>query len=65
MLAFLLVFAITPVLVPVLTRRLGTRVFPLVALIPAAAFVYTLLQAPGVLAGTAQEETIPWIPQLN
>ncbi|MBB5632596.1 multicomponent Na+:H+ antiporter subunit A [Cryobacterium mesophilum] len=65
MLAFLVVFALVPLVVPALTRRLGRRVFPVIALIPAAAFVFTLTQTPKILAGSAPTEVIPWIPQLE
>lgn len=64
MLAFLVVFALVPLVVPQLTRWLGRRVFPLIALIPAAAFVFTLTQTPAILAGSPPAEVIPWIPQL-
>lgn len=64
MLAFLMVFALVPLAVPLLTRWLGRRVFVALALIPAAAFVYTLTQTPAILAGSPPAEVIPWIPQL-
>ena len=65
MLALLLAFALAPLIVPSLTRLIGVRVFPLVALVPAAAFAYTLVQAPTVMAGTNPVEVLPWIPQLH
>ena len=64
MLVLLLVFALAPLLVPALTRRLGRHVFPVIALIPAGAFVFTLLQTPAVVSGATPEEVLPWIPQL-
>ncbi len=64
MLAFLVAFAVAPLIVPALTRWLGRRVFVGLALIPAAAFVLTILQTPAVVAGAAPEEVLPWIPQL-
>ena len=65
MLALLAVFALVALVVPALTRALGVRVFPLIALVPAAAFVYTLTQTPQVMAGAAPVETVMWISQLQ
>ncbi len=65
MLVLLLVFALIPIVVPGLTRWLGRRVFPFIALIPTAAFVVTIAQTPAVVAGAAPQEVIPWIPQLS
>ncbi|GAA3749960.1 Na+/H+ antiporter subunit A [Leifsonia bigeumensis] len=64
MLAFLIVFALAPLVVPPLTRWLGRRIFVGLAFIPAAAFVFTLTQTPAILAGSPPAEVIPWIPQL-
>jgi multicomponent Na+:H+ antiporter subunit A len=61
----LLMFAGLAALTPLLTRILSTRVFYLIAALPAAAFVYTLTQTPVVLAGEAVTESVPWIPQLG
>jgi multicomponent Na+:H+ antiporter subunit A len=44
MAAFLLLFGLISILTPVLTRTLSTRVFYLIALLPAAAFVFTITQ---------------------
>ena len=65
MLALLVAFALVALIVPAATRALGVRVFLLVALVPVAAFVYTLTQTPAVLAGSSSVETVPWIPQLQ
>jgi len=65
MVAFLLAFLVLSVLTPWLTRRLGTRVFYLIALLPAGAFAYTLSQTATVTAGGAVTQSIPWIPQLG
>ncbi|MGO4691999.1 Na+/H+ antiporter subunit A [Glaciibacter sp. 2TAF33] len=62
---FLLAFGLLSLLTPVLTRALSTRVFYLVALLPAAAFIYTLTQTKAVTAGGAVTESTPWIPQLG
>jgi len=64
-LLLLAAFALVPLVVPALTRLLGVRVFPVVALVPAAAFVYTLAKTSTVTAGGVAAETLPWIPQLN
>jgi multicomponent Na+:H+ antiporter subunit A len=63
-LAFLIVFALAPLAVPPLTRLLGRRVFVILALIPAAAFAYTLTQTPAMLSESPPTEVVPWIPQL-
>ncbi|MFC5928250.1 Na+/H+ antiporter subunit A [Cryobacterium melibiosiphilum] len=62
---FLLAFLVLSVLTPWLTRLLGTRVFYLIALLPAGAFVYTLTQTVTVTAGGAVTQFVPWIPQLG
>ena len=65
MIALLCAFALISLAIPALTRRVGSRVFFVTALIPAAAFVYTVLQTPAVLSGTPATENIPWISQLQ
>ncbi|TFD25359.1 Na+/H+ antiporter subunit A [Cryobacterium lyxosi] len=65
MVPFLLAFIVMSVLTPGLTRYLGTRVFYLIALLPAGAFAYTLTQTATVTAGGAVTQSIPWIPQLG
>lgn len=65
MITSLAVFAAVAVLTPWLTRRLGRRVFAVIALVPAAAFVLLLTWLPGVLAGTPVVETVTWIPELD
>ena len=65
MILVLLLFAGLSALTPLLTRILSTRVFYLVALLPAAAFVYTLSQSGRVLAGEEVTQSVPWIPQLG
>jgi multicomponent Na+:H+ antiporter subunit A len=61
----LLLFAGLSALTPLLTRFLGTKVFYLVAVLPAAAFAYTLSQTSTVLAGEQATQSVPWIPQLG
>jgi multicomponent Na+:H+ antiporter subunit A len=65
MATILLVFLLVSVLTPTLTRLIGLRVFYVVALLPAAAFVYTLTQTSTVAAGGAVTQSMPWIPQLG
>ncbi|MDZ4046537.1 MAG: proton-conducting transporter membrane subunit, partial [Rhodoglobus sp.] len=65
MLSLLLVFGLGSLLVVPLARRLGTRVFLVAALAPTAAFVYTLIQSPAILAGQVLTESIEWIPDLG
>ena len=65
MVPFLLAFVIVSLVTPWLTRYLGTRVFYLIALLPAGAFGYTLTQTAVVTAGGAVTQSMPWIPQLG
>jgi multicomponent Na+:H+ antiporter subunit A len=65
MATILLAFAALSVLTPLLTRWLSLRVFYVIALLPAAAFGYTLSQTATVSAGTAITESVPWIPALG
>ena len=43
----------------------GRKAFSLLALVPAAAFVWTLAQTSTVTSGEAVTEVMPWIPGLN
>jgi multicomponent Na+:H+ antiporter subunit A len=61
----LLLFAGLSALTPLLTRFLGTRVFYVVAALPAAAFAYTLTQTSTVLEAGEATQFVPWIPQLG
>ncbi|MGA1836917.1 Na+/H+ antiporter subunit A [Herbiconiux sp. 11R-BC] len=65
MILVLLLFAGLSALTPLLTRILSTRVFYLIAALPAGAFFYTLTQSDAVLHGDAVTERVPWIPQLG
>ncbi|MDO9395682.1 MAG: Na+/H+ antiporter subunit A [Herbiconiux sp.] len=67
MIPVLLLFAGLAALTPLLTRILSTRVFYVIALLPAAAFAYTLSQTGAVLAepGAAVTQSVEWIPQLG
>ncbi|MBP1241355.1 multicomponent Na+:H+ antiporter subunit A [Frigoribacterium sp. PvP120] len=64
MIVALLAFAVASVVVA-FGRRLGTRLFVVAALVPAAVAVYTATQGPAVLAGDVVVESVPWIPQLG
>ncbi|TFC30151.1 Na+/H+ antiporter subunit A [Cryobacterium sp. MDB1-18-2] len=65
MTTILLAFLALSVLTPALTRVLSTKVFYLIALLPAAAFVFTLTQTATVTRGGSETSSIPWIPQLG
>lgn len=65
MLAFLAAFVIVPIMIPALARRAGVWVFPMAALLPAAAFGFTAIQGSTVVAGEALTESAAWIPQLH
>ncbi|MET4583398.1 multicomponent Na+:H+ antiporter subunit A [Conyzicola nivalis] len=65
MLAILIAFgAISVVLMP-LTRVLGRRIFLVAAVVPTAAFAYTLAQWNAVLDGGQLFESVRWVPQLD
>jgi multicomponent Na+:H+ antiporter subunit A len=65
MLALLGAFALAPLLLPWLVARIGARAFYVGALLPIAAFVYTAIQTPAVLAGDTPFESFDWIPPLG
>ncbi|MBS1672518.1 MAG: Na+/H+ antiporter subunit A [Actinobacteria bacterium] len=70
MLTLLALFALTALLLPLLVAWIGARAFAVAALVPAAAFVYTAMLTPQVLAGSDDpalepRESMPWIPQLG
>ncbi|TDW29576.1 Na+/H+ antiporter subunit A [Cryobacterium psychrophilum] len=65
MATLLLVFTVLSALTPWLTRLLGTRVFYVIALLPAGAFAYTLTQTAVVTVGGSVTQSIPWIPALG
>ena len=65
MLILLGAFALLPMLLPWLVARIGARAFYVGALLPIAAFVYTALQTPAVLAGDIPFESFDWIPPLG
>ncbi|MGY1639505.1 Na+/H+ antiporter subunit A [Geodermatophilus sp. SYSU D00703] len=65
MLALLLLHLLAALLAPVLVRWWGRQAFLVLALVPATAFVWTVLQLRAVLAGDEVRETVPWIPALD
>ncbi|MGY1635596.1 Na+/H+ antiporter subunit A [Geodermatophilus sp. SYSU D00742] len=65
MLVLLLLHLLAGVLAPVFVRWWGRQAFLVLALVPAAGFVWTLAQLRAVLAGDEVRETVPWIPVLD
>ncbi|MGN6272554.1 MAG: Na+/H+ antiporter subunit A [Protaetiibacter sp.] len=65
MLVTLTAFAVLPLALPCLTRRMGARAFFVAATLPAAAFVHAALFAPTILAGHEVLERVEWIPALD
>src|SRR5690606_41057238 len=65
MLIFLLAFALIPLAVRSIGIRIGVQVFPLIALLPLAAFIHALTRSAEVAAGHDVVETVSWIPQLG
>ncbi|PJJ55136.1 Na+/H+ antiporter subunit A [Compostimonas suwonensis] len=65
MATILLIFLALSVVAPALTRLLGTRVFYLLALLPAAVFGITISQYGQIEAQGAIVEKLSWIPQLQ
>jgi multicomponent Na+:H+ antiporter subunit A len=53
------------VVAPYLLRRLGARAFLLLALVPAAAFVWTSLQTGGISDGEVLRSSVRWVPSLD
>ncbi|MFT2706779.1 Na+/H+ antiporter subunit A [Clavibacter zhangzhiyongii] len=65
MLVLLSAFLIASILVPLLARIAGVRAFLVAALVPAAAFAFTVAQAPAVLPDGEVVERLEWIPSLG
>jgi multicomponent Na+:H+ antiporter subunit A len=65
MIALIVAFAIVSVILIPLAARLSRSVFFIAALVPLAAFVYTLSQSGSVLAGGSIYQSYPWIPGLD
>ncbi len=65
MLILLGAFAILPIVMPWLVRRIGARAFYVAALLPVAAFLHAALQGGEVLRGRILVEAYDWIPALG
>ncbi|WP_353807770.1 Na+/H+ antiporter subunit A [Agromyces sp. SYSU T00194] len=66
MLVSLGLFALVSLLTPFATRLLGRRVFPIIAILPAAVFAWLCTLLPTVVGeGAAEVEQLRWIPQLG
>ncbi len=65
MLVLIGVHALAALLAPTLVRAVGRRAFVVLALVPAAAFVWILTRLPTVLAGGEVDEGFTWIPALG
>lgn len=63
--ALITAHAVLGALTPLLVRRLGARVYYVLALAPLVAGVWLTLQAPHIIAGNAYVETYQWIPALD
>src|SRR5690606_21800298 len=58
-------FAVLPLALAWLTRRMGARGFLVAATLPAVAFVQAAVMAPTILAGGEVVERVEWIPSLE
>jgi multicomponent Na+:H+ antiporter subunit A len=65
MLAILVAFGATALVLPSVSRILGRRVFLVAAVVPTAAFVHALALSATVADGGQTAEVVPWIPQLG
>jgi len=63
--ALIAVHAILGAFTPLLVKRLGARVFFVLAAAPLAAGIWLTIQAPGVLGGVPYVENHTWIPTLD
>lgn len=65
MLILLGAFAVVPMVLPWLVRRIGARAFLFAALLPIVAFGHTAALTPAVLGGAIPYEVYDWIPPLG
>ncbi|MGY1740379.1 MULTISPECIES: Na+/H+ antiporter subunit A [unclassified Blastococcus] len=65
MLALLLLHLLAALLAPALVRWWGRQAFLALALVPAATFVWVLVQLSAVVDGREVRETVEWIPALD
>jgi multicomponent Na+:H+ antiporter subunit A len=64
-LALILAHAVASLAAPVLVRRWGRRAFPVIALVPLVAFVWTVSRTDAVADGRTLTENITWVPVLD
>jgi multicomponent Na+:H+ antiporter subunit A len=65
MLALVLAHFVAASVAPVLLRRLGTRAFLALALVPAAAFGWAVAQTGSVAGGAVRGQVVSWVPTLR
>lgn len=65
MLVILAAFAVAPLFLPWLVKRIGARAFFVAAVLPVIAFGYTAWLSPQVLGGIIPFESYEWIPSLG
>ncbi len=65
MLTVVLAHALAACAAPVLVRRAGRWAFPVLALVPAATFVWALTWAGTVVSGGAAVSVTAWVPALG
>ena len=65
MITIVLLHFIAATVAPALSPRMDRRVFPLLALVPAAAFVWLLPRVSDTLNGVNRTESLLWIPTLG
>ena len=65
MLIWLIILFGAGALAPPLFRRMGGSAAAALALVPASAFVYFLMQMPAIRRGVVAVESLPWIPALD
>jgi multicomponent Na+:H+ antiporter subunit A len=64
-LAVLLCHLVAAVVAPLLVRWWGRQAFLVLALVPAAGFVWVMAQLGAVTGGGDVRETVPWVPALD
>ncbi|GMA29294.1 proton-conducting transporter membrane subunit [Arenivirga flava] len=65
MVLVLALFGVLALVTPAISAKLGPKVFPLLALLPAGVFAWTLAQAPLIRSGGELRETYAWLPELG
>jgi len=64
-LELVLAHVVASVVAPVLVRLWGRRAFPIIALVPLAAFVWTVSRSNAVADGRTLTQNISWVPVLD